>query len=87
MRYTLWYSRCNHPINPYFELYTQYKPLEKGDNIDINGIRGIIKPKGIDTVVLDPEYDTGKLHNLIFKNVYYFHGAPEILISPQKWAR
>ena len=30
--YTLWDSGFTHYTNTYFELYTQYKPLEKGGN-------------------------------------------------------
>ena len=30
---------------------------------------------------------TGKIHNLIFLNVYDFPGVPKLLIIPQKWAR
>ena len=26
----LWDSGCTHSINPYFEIYTEYKNLEKG---------------------------------------------------------
>ena len=33
------------------------------------------------------KYDTVKLHNLNFEQVYYLPGAPKILIIPQKWAR
>ena len=65
MWYMLWYSGCTHSINPYFELYTHYKPLEKGDDTEVNGVRGLIKPKGIVTIVLDMEDDTGKIHNNI----------------------
>ena len=43
----------------------------------------IIKPKGIGTVTLELEYNTVKLHNILFENIYYFPGAPNILISPQ----
>ena len=38
------------------------------------------------TFFLDLEYDTGKLHIIIFEQVYYFPGAPKLLVSPQKWA-
>ena len=31
-RYTLWDSGCTHSINPYFELYTEYKHLEQEDD-------------------------------------------------------
>ena len=30
---------------------------------------------------------TGKIHNLIFLNVYDFPGVPKLLIIPQKWAQ
>ena len=52
MCYMLWYSGCTHFVNPYFELYIYYKPLEKGDDTEVNGIGGTIKTKGIGTVVL-----------------------------------
>ena len=38
MWYTIWYSQFTHSINPYFELYMQYKPLHKGDDTEVNGI-------------------------------------------------
>ena len=44
-------------------------------------------PKGIGTIILDLEYDIVKIHNLTFKQVYYLPGAPNLLISPQKWAQ
>ena len=44
-RYTLWDPGCTQSVNPYFELYTQYKTPEKGDNAEFNGIGGIVKPK------------------------------------------
>ena len=47
MRYMLWDPGYTHSTNPYFELYTQCKPLEKGDDTEVNGIGGLIKPKGI----------------------------------------
>ena len=53
MPYKLWYSGCTHSINPYFEIYTEYKPLEKEVDTYVNGIGGIVYPKGIGTVVLD----------------------------------
>ena len=64
-RYTIWDSGCTHYINPYFEIYTQYKPLEKGYDAEVNGIGGLINTKGIGTFTLDLEYDTGKIHNII----------------------
>ena len=86
-RYILWDSGCTYSINTYFDIYTQYTPLEKGDNTEGNITRGIINPKGEGTVILYLKDDTGKLHNIIFKNAYYFPGAPKILISPQKRAQ
>ena len=83
----LWDSGFTHFINPYFELYTHYKPLEKGDDTEVNGVRGLIKPKGIVTIVLDMEDDTGKIHNNIFEQVYYFPGVPNLLIVPPKWSQ
>ena len=64
MWYMLWDSGCTQSINPHFELYTYYKLLEKGDDTEVNNIGGIIKPKGIGTVTLDLEYETGKIHNI-----------------------
>ena len=29
----------------------------------------------------------GQIHNITFKQVYYFPGAPKVLIRPQKWAQ
>ena len=46
----------------------------------------LINTKGIGTVLLDLEYDTGKINNIIFKQVYYLPRAPKLLTSPQKWA-
>ena len=85
MRYTLWDSGCTHSINPYFELYTELKNLEKVNDIELNYIGGIINPKGICTAVLDLKYDTGKLNYLTFEKIYELSGAPNLLISPQKW--
>ena len=48
---------------------------------------GLLKPKVIGTVILDLEYDMGKIHDLNLKQVYYFPGAPKLLVSPQKWAQ
>ena len=58
---------CTHSINPYFKLYTQYKTPEKGYDTDVNDIEGLIKPKGICTVVLELEDDTGKIHSITFE--------------------
>ena len=69
MRYMLWESGCTHSFNPYFELYTYYKPLLKGEGIEVNAIGGLINTKGIGTVILDLEDDTCKLHNLTFEKV------------------
>ena len=83
--FTLWHSGCTHYVNSYFELYTEYKPLDMGGYTEVNGIGGIIKPQGIGTVVLDLEDDTGKFYNLNFENFYYFPGAPKLLIVPHRW--
>ena len=53
MHYMLWGSGCTHSFNTYFELYTEYKPLEKGDDIEVNGIGDIIKTKVVGTIFLD----------------------------------
>ena len=81
-RCIIWDSGCTRSINPSFWLYTENKPLVKEDDTEVNGIGGIIKPKGIFTVVLDLEDNTGQIHNLTFKQVCYFPGEPKILISP-----
>ena len=65
MQYTLWDSGYNHSI----KVYTNYNPLEKGDDKEVIGIGGIIKPKDICTPVLDLEDDTGKLNYLIFEQL------------------
>ena len=80
-RYTLWDSVCTHYINPYFDLYIEWKILGKEDDTEVNGIGGLIKPKGIGTFILDLEYETIQIHNLNFKQVYYFPGLTNILIS------
>ena len=36
--YTLWHSGCTHSINTYYELYTNYKLLEKGNDTEINDL-------------------------------------------------
>ena len=46
-----------------------------------------INTKGIGTVVLDLKDDMGQIHNLTFKQVYYFPGATKLLTSPQKWSQ
>ena len=51
--YTLWESGWTRSINPYFDFYTQYKPLDKCVDTEVNGIGFLIKPKGIITVALD----------------------------------
>ena len=51
----LWESGCAHSINLYFKLYTEYKPLEKEDNTEVNTIRVIINTKGKGTFVMDLE--------------------------------
>ena len=65
-RYMIWESGWTHSINYYFELYTQYRPLSKWDDTEANGIRGITNLKRIGTIILDLEYNKGKLQNLIF---------------------
>ena len=84
--YTIWDSGFTNPINPYFGIYTKYKPLDKRENTEVNGIVYIIKNKEIGAVVLDLEYEIGKNQKNIFEQVYYFPGAPKLLISPQKWS-
>ena len=86
MWYMLWDSGCTHSTNPYFELYTQCKTLDKGYDTEVNGIRGIIKPKGIGTTYLYLEDATSKIHNIIIKHGYYYPGSHKLLISPEKWA-
>ena len=86
-RYTLWDSGCTHSINHYFDIYTEYKTLGKEGYIEINGIGGLINPKGVGTFFLYLEDYTGQIHNLNFKQVYYLPGAPKILSSPQKCAQ
>ena len=44
--YMFWDSGCTHYINPYFDLYIDYKPLEKGNNTEVNGIGGSSSPWG-----------------------------------------
>ena len=51
--YTLWYLGFTNSINPYFDLYTKYKPLYKGGDTENNGIIVLSKLKGIGTVTLD----------------------------------
>ena len=68
-RYMLWDSGCTKSVYPYFEIYTQYKHLEKGDDTEVNDIGGLINPKGIGTFLLDLEDDTGKLQNIILEQV------------------
>ena len=52
--------------------------------MEVNGIRGIIKPQRIVTIVPYLKYNSGKIHYTNFINVYYFPGAPKLLIRPQK---
>ena len=63
--YTIWDLWWTYSVNPYFDLYTQYNPLEKGDDTEVNGIGGLMKTKGIGTAVLDMEDDRGKI-NILF---------------------
>ena len=45
-RYMLWDSGCTNYIKPYFDLYTQYKPLDKGGGTEVNGVGGSSIPRG-----------------------------------------
>ena len=83
-RYKLWDSGCTHSVNPYFELYIQYKSLEKWKDIEVNGSRGIINPKEIGNMFLDLEDNTGEVCYIYFEQFYYFPEAQKILVSPQK---
>ena len=38
---------------------------------------------GIVIVVLDLKDDTGQLHIINFEQVYYFSGAPKLLVRPK----
>ena len=69
-QFTLWYSGCTHFINTYFKIYTEYKSLYPGGNTEVKGIGGLIKPQGIETIILDLEDNTDKIHNLNLENVY-----------------
>ena len=40
-----------------------------GGDTEVNVIRGLIKPQRIGTIILDLEGNTGKIHNINFKNV------------------
>ena len=86
-QFTLWDLGCTHSINSYFKLYTDYKPLYPADDIEVNSIGGLMKTHGVGTIILDLEDNTGKTRNINFENVYYFPGAPKLLVSPHKWAR
>ena len=57
------------------------------DNTEISLIGGLIHPKGVGAIVLDLEDDRVQIHNLTFKQVYFFPGAPKLLIVPHKWAQ
>ena len=85
-QYNICESVWAHSINPYFELYTHYKYLEKGDDTEVNVIGVIINPKGIGTVVLGLEDYTGKLHNIFFKRLppSCSSQAPH---QPPKWSQ
>ena len=52
-----WYTLCDsgfsHFVNPYFDLYIYYKPLEKGGRYRIQCHWGLINTKGVVTAVLD----------------------------------
>ena len=47
----------------------------------------IVKPKGIVTAALYLEDNSGKLHNLTFKVLYYLPVVHKLLVIPQKWTR
>ena len=70
MWYTLWNSGCTHYINSYFDICTDYNPLDKWGNTGVNGIGVLVKPKWIGTIALYLEDKTSKIHNVIIKNVY-----------------
>ena len=84
--YALGESGYTHSVNIYFEIYIQYKTPIEGDYTWVNGIRGIIKPKGIGSVVLNLEYNIGKIHSSK-KKAYFSLVAPKVLTSPERWAR
>ena len=46
---------------------------------------GSSSPKGIVTIILDLEEDTGEHYIINFEQVYYSPRAPTLLVSPQKW--
>ena len=50
-------------------------------------IQGKIQRSTESGVILYLEDDTFKIHNINFKNVYYFPGAPKLFVSPKKWSR
>ena len=74
--YTLSKSGCTHSIKNYFEIYKEYKPLDKGGDIEVNSIGGIINPNGVDTVALGMEYYTGKIQNIFFLTSTTSPGRP-----------
>ena len=51
IHFTLWDSGFTHFINPYFELYTYYKPLDIEDDMEVNIIGEFVKPQGIETII------------------------------------
>ena len=59
--------------------------LEPTYTTEVNGIVGVTKPKGIDTIVLEIEDKNGKIYKLKYENVYYFPGVTKPLIFPPKW--
>ena len=85
--YTLSKSGCTRTIKNYFEIYKEYKPLDKGGDTEVNFTKGIVKPQGIGTTSLELEDDKGKIQNIILYIFYYFSGVLKILIIHQKWSR
>ena len=77
---------CTNYINLYFKIYTEYKPLDNGDNTEVNIIGGFINPKEIGIFALDLEYDTGKSK---ISDLEAFNTSPGCPISSsalKKWA-
>ena len=51
--YTIWDSGITNSINIYFVFYIEYIPLEPGETVQVNGIRGIMKTQGIENITLE----------------------------------
>ena len=49
-------------------------------------LRGIIKPKGIGTIILELEDGNGNIYNLNIDILYYFPRLPKLFISIHKWS-